>query len=131
MRKRKAASSIDDYIADFPSHLQRTLKRLRATIRAAAPDAEERISYGMPAFYLAGALVYFAAFKNHIGFFPTSSGVAAFKRDLAPYQVSKGTIRFPIGQPLPFPLVARIVKFRAAENLRKKTHPQKGSDRAA
>ena len=120
MDRRKAASkSIDEYIASFPQDIQKALTGLRATIRAAAPKAEEKISYGMPAFALQGNLVYFAAFKNHIGFFPTSSGIRAFKRDLAAYELSKGTVRFLYGKPLPLRLIGRIVRFRVAENLRR------------
>jgi uncharacterized protein YdhG (YjbR/CyaY superfamily) len=89
-------------------------------IHQAAPDAQETISYGMPAFRLNGILVYFAAFKNHIGFFPTASGVRVFAKELAPYDVSKGTIRFPIDKPIPDKLVAKIVKFRVQENRNKK-----------
>jgi uncharacterized protein YdhG (YjbR/CyaY superfamily) len=111
--------SVDAYIAAFPEDIQKRLKCLLRTVRAAAPGAEERISYGMPAFKLNGILVYFAAFKNHIGFFPTSSGVEAFRAELAGYAVSKGTIRFPHDRPLPLRLVARIVGFRVAENLAK------------
>ncbi len=114
-----AIRSIDDYIAGFPDGTKRLLEDMRRTIRTAVPDAEEKISYRMPAFYLRGILVYFAAFKNHIGFFPTSSGVEAFKSELASYEVSKGTIRFPLDKPLPLKLIARIVKFRVAENLKK------------
>lgn len=110
-------SSIDEYIAAFPEDIQAILQALRATIHAAAPDAEERISYQMPAFALHGNLVYFAAFKNHIGFYPTSSGTAAFQQELSAYQGSKGAVRFPIGQPLPLDLITRIVQFRVAENL--------------
>ncbi len=117
--KRTAARSIDEYIAGFPGDIKKILESLRATIKAAAPGAEERISYQMPAFYLAGNLVYFAAFKNHIGFFPTSSGIAAFKRELGPYACSKGTVRFPFDKPLPLALIRRIVKFRVAENKKK------------
>ncbi len=119
MRSRKIPRSIDEYIGAFPEDVRRRLQELRATIRAAAPDAEERISYRMPAFYMAGNLVYFAAFKDHIGFFPTASGVAAFKRDLISYQTTKGTVRFPLDRPLPLKLVIRIVKFRVAENMKK------------
>jgi uncharacterized protein YdhG (YjbR/CyaY superfamily) len=118
VRSRKTAPrTIDDYIAGFPGEIQEQLQCLRAAIKAAAPAAEERISYRMPAFYLRENLVYFAAFKDHIGFFPTSSGVAAFEAELGPYRISKGTIRFPLDRPLPLKLVAKIVKFRAAENL--------------
>ncbi|MGE5740403.1 MAG: iron chaperone [Candidatus Aminicenantes bacterium RBG_16_66_30] len=111
--------SVDDYIAGLPERTKGLMVELRRSIRAAAPGAEEKISYQMPAFYLEGTLVYFAAFKNHIGFYPTSSGVAAFSRELAPYGVSKGTVRFPLDQPLPLRLITRIVKFRVAENLKK------------
>ena len=117
MKSRKAAPrTIDAYIAGFPGEIQEQLQRLRAAVKAAAPAAEERISYRMPAFYLQGNLVYFAAFKDHIGFFPTSSGVAAFEAELGPYKVTKGAIRFPLAGPLPLKLVAKIVKFRTAEN---------------
>jgi uncharacterized protein YdhG (YjbR/CyaY superfamily) len=120
MKSSKAGyASIDEYIAGFPVEIQAKLQELRATIKAAAPDAEERISYQMPAFYLKGNLVYFAAFKNHIGFFPTASGVAAFKDELSSYKGSKGTVRFPLDKPLPLELIARMVKYRAAENLKK------------
>jgi uncharacterized protein YdhG (YjbR/CyaY superfamily) len=111
--------SVDDYIAGFPDGTKQILGKLRETIRAAAPGAAEKISYQMPAFYQDGNLVYFAAFKKHIGFYPTSSGVAAFERELAPYEVSKGTVRFPLDKPLPLRLISRIVKFRIAENLKK------------
>ena len=118
MERRKAGfRSIDEYIAVFPEDIQKTLQALRATIRAAAPGAEEKISYEIPTFALKGNLVHFAAFQKHIGFYPTSSGILAFKRELAGYELAKGTVRFPIGQPLPLKLISRIVKFRAAQNL--------------
>ena len=109
--------NIDEYIGTFPKDVQNILQKLRQTIRKAAPDAEEAISYQMPVFKLHGNLVYFAAFKDHIGFFPTSSGVAAFKKELSSYKTSKGTVRFPLNKPLPLALIGRIVKFRAQENL--------------
>lgn len=109
--------SIDEYIATFPAGIRAILEELRAAIRAAAPDAEERISYQMPAFALHGNLVYFAAAKHHIGFYPTSSGIAAFQQELSAYEGSKGAVRFPIGQPLPLDLIRRMVEFRVAENL--------------
>jgi uncharacterized protein YdhG (YjbR/CyaY superfamily) len=108
---------IDAYIANFPFHVQNKLEELRAIIKKAAPEAEEKISYQMPAFNLKGMLVYFAAYKNHIGFYPTSTGIEAFKSDLAGYKYSKGTIQFPIEKPLPADLVTRIVLFRLKENL--------------
>jgi uncharacterized protein YdhG (YjbR/CyaY superfamily) len=112
-------TSIDEYIATFPEETQKILQELRAAIKAAAPGAEEKISYQMPAFALNGILVYFAALKNHIGFYPTSSGTQAFKQDLSKYEGSKGSIKFPIDQPLPLDLISKIVKFRVAENLKK------------
>jgi uncharacterized protein YdhG (YjbR/CyaY superfamily) len=111
--------SIDEYIATFPEDIQAVLQALRATIRAAAPDAEEKISYQMPTFFLHGNLVHFAAFKQHIGFYPTPSAIEAFKQELSAYEVSKGAVRFPIDQPLPMGLVSKIVRFRVAENLDK------------
>jgi uncharacterized protein YdhG (YjbR/CyaY superfamily) len=111
--------TIDGYIAGFPADVQVLLEQIRATIRAAAPDATEAIKYAMPTFVQHGNLVHFAAFQNHIGFYPAPSGVEAFKVDLAVYDQSKGTIRFPFGTPVPLELIARIVKFRLEENLRK------------
>jgi uncharacterized protein YdhG (YjbR/CyaY superfamily) len=120
MESRKAGiKSIDEYIAVFPEDIQKTLRGLRATIKTSAPDAEERISYQIPTFFLNGNLVHFAAFQKHIGFYPTSSGIRAFKHELAAFELSKGTVRFPIGKPLPLKLIGRIVKFRVAENLKK------------
>ena len=118
MEKQKAGfQSIDGYIATFPEDIQAMLEALRATIRAAAPDAEERISYQMPTFALKGNLVHFAVLTNHIGFYPTSSGIAAFQQELSAYEGTKGAVRFPLSQPLPLDLISRIVKFRVAENL--------------
>jgi uncharacterized protein YdhG (YjbR/CyaY superfamily) len=111
--------SIDTYIAQFPADIQKKLKDLRAIIHAAAPDATEKISYQMPTFFLKGNLVHFAAFKNHIGFFPTPSGITTFEKELAVYRTSKGTMQIPLDQPLPADLITRIVKYRMAENLQK------------
>lgn len=120
MENNKAAyKTIDEYIAQFTPEVQELLQNLRDVISASAPDAQERISYQMPAYYLNGNLVYFAAFKNHIGFYPTASGIEAFKEELSGYKSSKGAVQFPIGKPLPYDLVERIVKFRAAENSKK------------
>jgi len=110
-------TSIDAYIASFPEETQKILKELRATIKVSAPDAEEKISYQIPTFALKGNLVHFAAYKNHIGFYPTSSGIQAFKKELSIYEGAKGTVRFPIDKPLPLELISKIVKFRVAENL--------------
>jgi uncharacterized protein YdhG (YjbR/CyaY superfamily) len=112
-------TSIDKYIANCPEEVQKKLKDLRATIKAAAPNATEKISYQIPTFYLKGNLVHFAAFKNHIGFYPTSSGIQAFKKELSIYEGSKGTVRFPMAKPLPLKLIGKIVKFRVAENLKR------------
>jgi len=114
-------STIDEYIGTFPKDVQNTLRKLRQAIKEAAPDAVEAISYQMPAFRLRGNLVYFAAFKNHIGFYPTSSGIEAFKKELSSYETSKGAIRFPIGKPLPLSLITKIVRYRVKENLVKAT----------
>ncbi|HNP74009.1 MAG TPA: DUF1801 domain-containing protein, partial [Kouleothrix sp.] len=109
--------SIDEYIAGFPPDIQALLEAVRATIRAAAPEAQEKISYQMPTFFLAGNLVHFAALKHHIGFYPTPSGIEAFKSETSLYKSTKGALQFPLGQPLPLDLIDRIVRFRVAENL--------------
>ena len=116
--KKVGFTSIDEYIATFPEEIQKILEELRATIKASAPDAQEKISYQMPTFTLKGNLVHFAAFKNHIGLYPTPSGTQAFKRELSIYQGAKGSIKFPIEEPLPLELIRKIVKFRVAENLK-------------
>ena len=108
--------SVDDYIAAQPEDLQPKLKQIRQIIKKAAPKAEEGIGYGMPAYKLAGPLVYFANFKNHFGFFPTPGGVDAFKNELAAYETSKGTVRFPQDKALPIKLISDIVKFRVIQN---------------
>ena len=123
--KKVGFTSIDEYIATFPKEIQKILEELRATIKASAPDAEEKISYQMPTFYLKGNLIHFAAFKNHIGVYPSPSGTQAFKRELSIYQGAKGSIKFPIDEPLPLELVRKIVKFRVAENLKKAETKQK------
>jgi uncharacterized protein YdhG (YjbR/CyaY superfamily) len=110
--------SIDEYLLQFPSEVQEILKTLRKVIKESAPDAEEKISYQMPTFVLHGNLVHFAAFKNHIGFYPTPSGIDAFKHELSEYKGAKGSVQFPIEKPLPFELISEIVKFRVAENIK-------------
>ena len=117
MKKTEIPRNIDEYIAGCPEHVQEKLHELRATIIKAAPGAEEKISYRMPAFTLNGILVYFAAQTRHIGFYPTSSGVTAFKHEITGYKSSKGAIQFPLDKPLPLELIARIVKFRVRENV--------------
>ena len=119
MKKQKNINTIDDYIAICPAHIRETLTELRNTIRKAAPLAEEKISYQMPAFVEKGMLVYFAAQTKHIGFYPGLSGIEAFKEELSGYGTSKGTVRFTYGKPLPLKLISEIVRFRVLENLEK------------
>ena len=119
--KSQASSitTIDEYIAAFPKGTQKLLREMRATIKSAAPQATEKISYQMPTFHLNGNLVHFDAFKNHIGFYPTPSGIETFKKELSKYAGSKGAVQFPIDKPLPLTLVKKIVKFRVLENSKK------------
>ena len=115
---KPAINSIDEYIMQFRPEIQDMLRTMRKVIKEAAPEAEEKISYSMPAFSLYGNLVYFAAAKNHIGFYPTPGGIAAFKKELSQYRGAKGSVQFPINQPLPCDLISRIVKFRVDENIK-------------
>jgi uncharacterized protein YdhG (YjbR/CyaY superfamily) len=116
-----AYGSIDEYIRSFPKPIQAKLKQLRSLIKNAIPEAREKISYRMPTFYLNGNVVHFAAYSKHIGFYPTSSGIANFKNELSKYKNSKGAVQFPMDEPLPIELIERIVRFRAAENRGKNT----------
>lgn len=118
--KKKPVDRIDEYISEAPAGMRAALKKLRNAIRAAAPDAEETISYGIPTFDLHGHLVHFAAHRNHIGFYPTPSAIRAFKEELSFYKTSAGTVQFPDDQPLPLALIKRIVRFRVTENKRQK-----------
>jgi len=110
--------SIDEYILQFSPEVQEILKTLRKVIKEAAPDAEEKISWRMPTFVLHGNLVHFAAFKNHIGFYPPPSAIDAFKHELSKYKGAKGSVQFPIKKPLPCGLISKIVKFRVLENIK-------------
>jgi uncharacterized protein YdhG (YjbR/CyaY superfamily) len=112
-------TAVDQYIQAHSEHVRGLLTELRDAIRRAAPDATEKISYGVPTFYYHGNLVHFAAFKNHIGFYPTPSGIEAFKGELQGYKGAKGSVQFPLDQPMPLDLIARIVQFRANENAQK------------
>lgn len=114
-----APKNIDEYILGFPPEIQRILEEIRATIRAAAPEATETIRYQMPTFKLNGNLVHFAGYKNHIGFYPVPSGIEAFKDELSKFKGAKGSVQFPLNKPMPLDLISRIVKFRLAENLAK------------
>jgi len=112
-----AAPDIDAYIARFAPEVQEILRRVRAVIREAAPDATEAIKYEIPTFVLHANLVHFAAFTNHLGFYPTPAGIEAFQEELAPYAAGKGTIRFPLDQPIPYDLIRRVVEQRVKESL--------------
>ena len=113
---KTAPKSIDEYIAQFPGEIQAIMQSVRKTIKEAAPQASEKISWQMPTFYLHGNLVHFAGQKNHLGFYPGASGVEHFLGELAEYKTSKGAIQFPYKKPLPHELIQRIVKFRVQEN---------------
>ena len=121
MKSKKAGfTSIDEYIATFPEDVQKIMKQLREAIKAAAPQAEEKISYQMPTFTLNGTyLVYFAGWKTHIAFYGAPRGNAEFKEDLSAYESGAGTLKFPFDKPMPYGLITKIVKFRAAENLKR------------
>jgi uncharacterized protein YdhG (YjbR/CyaY superfamily) len=112
--------TMDEYIGTFPEDVQSILHELRRTIKEVAPEAEETINYQIPTFTLHGNLVHFAALKNHIGFYPTPSGMEAFKKELSAYKGAKGSVQFPMDQPLPLPLIRRIVEYRVKENLERK-----------
>ena len=114
------AASVKEYIAAFPKETQKLLNDVRSAITKAAPDAEEKISYGLPAYHLHGRpLVYFGGFEKHIGFYATPTGHEAFEKELSVYKQGKGSVQFPINEPMPISLITRIVKFRAKENLEK------------
>lgn len=111
--------TIEEYIQSFPSEIQVILSEIRKAISEELPDAEEKISYQMPTFFLNGNVVHFAAFKNHIGFYPLPSGMEFFSEELSKYKTGKGSIQFPLDQPMPIELIKRIARFRANENLKK------------
>ena len=123
--KQTAPQNIDEYIAGFPMDVQEILEKIRRTIREAAPDAEETIKYQMPTFTLKGNLVHFAAFNEHIGFYPTPTGTKTFQKELAVYRGGKGSVRFPLDKPIPFALISQIVKFRVKENLERAAAKEK------
>lgn len=117
--RENVPDSIDSYIAQYPSDIQEILQHIRTVIHAAAPEAEEKISYQMPTFYLDGNLVHFAVQKHHIGFYPTPSGIDHFSSELSSYKTSKGAAQFPLDRPIPYELIHRITAFRVQENLQK------------
>ena len=116
----KQFKTIDEYISLFPDDVRTILNQVRQTIRAAAPEAQETINYQMPTFTLNGNLVHFAGFKNHIGFYPTPTGIEAFKDELSAYKGAKGSVQFPLDQPMPLSLIRRIVEYRVKENSERK-----------
>ena len=122
--KAKVAKNIDEYIADFPDDVQKSMEKVRATIRKAAPRAEEAIKYQIPTFVLNGNLIHFAGYKNHIGLYPGSRAIEEFEDELSGYKLSKGTVQFPLDKPMPVGLINRITKFCVQRNLAK---PQKGT----
>jgi len=115
--KNPPPTNIDEYIATFPDDVQKILRKIRLTIRKAAPDAEEKISYQIPTFTLHGNLIYFAAFKKHVSVYPAPRGNAAFRDELSSYEGGKGTVRFPLDKPVPYDLITRITQFRVADNM--------------
>ena len=127
MTKPAAPHTIDEYITLFPLDVQAILQQIRQTIRAAAPDATETINYQMPTFTLHGNLVHFAAHPRHIGFYPTPSGIEHFQAQLATYKSAKGSVQFPLDQPIPYALIGEIVKFRVVENMAKAAARKKKS----
>ena len=111
--------NVDEFIAAYPKDVQVILKKIRATIKKTAPKAEEVISYRMPAYKFQGMLLYFSAFKHHIGFYPTASGISNFKKELSGYKGARGSVQFPLDKPIPYTIIKEIVKFRVEENVKK------------
>ncbi len=120
METKNQPKTIDEYIAGFPADVQAILQKIRGIVRAEAPEATEAIKYQMPTFVLNGNLVHFAAFQHHIGFYPVPSGIEKFKEELSKYEGGKGSVQFPLNQPIPYDLIRRIVVFRVEENRKKK-----------
>ena len=118
-KSKRGIQSIDDYIMMFPTEVQKKLQSIRKLVKRLAPDAEERISYQIPTFYLHGNLVHFAGFKNHIGFYPTPRGISSFAKELSKYKQGKGSVQFPLNEPIPMDLIGRIVEFRLEVNRKK------------
>lgn len=126
MAERTQSTNIDEYIAGFPAQVQEILQKIRQTIHAAAPQAQETINYAIPTFTLKGNLVHFAAFEKHIGFYPAPSGIERFKEELSAYESAKGSVQFPLDRPIPYDLISTIVKFRVQENLQRAEAKKKG-----
>jgi uncharacterized protein YdhG (YjbR/CyaY superfamily) len=126
--KPTAPKNMDEYIAGFPNDVQEILKRIRITIKKAAPEAEEAIKYQMPTFVLQGNLLSFAAYKKHIGMYPAPAGTEKFNKQLSPYRTAKSTVRFPLDRPIPFDLISQIVKLRVKRNLKKAKRKKQSKD---
>jgi uncharacterized protein YdhG (YjbR/CyaY superfamily) len=120
--KQDHPTTVGEYISQYPEDVQQILRQIRAVIKESAPEAEERISYRMPGYFLNGPLVYFAAFEHHIGFYPTGAGIEAFKEQLGTYKWSKGAVQFPLDRPIPYDLIITIVERRVTENRQKTKH---------
>ncbi len=131
VKDEPTSNGIDEHIAKFPKDVQVILKKIKATIQKAAPNAEETINYGIPTFTLNGNLVHFAGFKNHIGFYPTPNGIEKFKKELSIYKGAKGSVQFPLDKPIPYGLISKIVKFRVKENLKKAASKEANKNRAS
>jgi uncharacterized protein YdhG (YjbR/CyaY superfamily) len=116
MKSRRVPRNVDEYIAAFPDEVQEILQKIRETIRKAAPGAEETIAYGMPAYTLHGHLIFFAAYKHHIGIYPAPRGVEQFRKELSAYEGGKGTIQLPLDRPIPYRLIEKIVRYRVKTN---------------
>jgi len=132
--KRSAAKNIDEYIEEFPDNVQKVLQKIRKTIRKAAPHAEETISYAIPTFKLNGNLIYFAGYQNHVSVYPRPRGVKEFEKEIAQYEGGKGTLRFPLDQPVPFDLIARVTMYRVGQNMEasaKKAAAKKSTKKSA
>lgn len=116
---KKNPITVEEYIQEFPKEVQEILQKIRAIVKEEAPEAQEKISYGMPTFSYKGVLVHFAAYKNHIGFYPTPSGIAKFEEQLKPYRHAKGSVQFLLSKPIPYDLIRQMIKTRVKENLTK------------
>jgi uncharacterized protein YdhG (YjbR/CyaY superfamily) len=123
MSPGSSPTTVDEYIAGFPKDVQKILKAVRAVVSVAAPDAQERIAYQMPTYTMGKNLAHFAAFKNHIGFYPTPNGISSFEKQLSKYKRGKGSVQFPIDKPMPLALIKRMVEYRVKEQKKKNAKP--------
>jgi len=117
--KKDHPATVDEYISQFPEDVQQILVKIRAVVKESAPNAVEKIGYQMPGYYLNGGLVWFGAYKHHIGFYPSPSGIEGLKEELSGYKQSKGAVQFPLDKPMPYELISKMVKYRVAEKTKK------------